>query len=137
MKPIAIVQARMSSTRLPGKVLKEIAGHTVLDYVVHRCRLSHRLAGVALATTEESIDGPIVAFGRSRGIDVFRGSRDDVLDRYIRCPDAGADPIIRITSDCPLIEPSIIDEVVDNFSGRAPNSSTPRVIREEPVTLNW
>ena len=115
MKPIAIIQARMSSTRLPGKVLKDLAGQTVLDYVVRRCRLSRRLAGVVVATTDEPADDAIVAWAQSREIGVFRGSRDDVLDRYVHAAlGAGADPIIRITSDCPLIEPAIIDEVLDS-----------------------
>jgi spore coat polysaccharide biosynthesis protein SpsF len=114
MKPIAIVQARTSSTRLPAKVLKDVAGKTVLHHVIARCLLSRRLAGVMLATTEEEHDDPIAEFGRSMGIAVFRGSRDDVLDRYVQAASAAcADPIIRITSDCPLIEPSIIDTVLE------------------------
>jgi spore coat polysaccharide biosynthesis protein SpsF len=116
MKPIAIVQARMSSTRLPGKVLKELAGRTVLEYVVRRCQLSRRLAGVILATTDEPLDDPIAALGKSMGVGVYRGSRDDVLDRYVQAATAaGGDPIVRITSDCPLIEPAIIDEVVESY----------------------
>ncbi len=105
----------MSSTRLPGKVLKELAGQTVLHYVVRRCQLSRRLADVILATTDESIDDPIATLAQSMGIGVFRGSRNDVLDRYVQAAlGAGADPIIRITSDCPLIEPAIIDEVLES-----------------------
>ncbi len=116
MKPIAIVQARMSSTRLPGKVLKELAGGTVLEYVIRRCQLSRRLAGVIVATTGEPIDDPIADAARSMRIGVFRGSRDDVLDRYVQAAlDAGADPIVRITSDCPLIEPAIIDDVLESY----------------------
>lgn len=116
MKPIAIIQARMSSTRLPGKVLKDLVDQTVLHYVVRRCQLSRRLADVVLATTEESIDDPLVAVAQSMGIEVFRGSRDDVLDRYVQAAlGAGADPVIRITSDCPLIEPAIIDEVLESY----------------------
>lgn len=112
-KPIAIIQARMSSTRLPGKVLKQLAGGSVLEYVVRRCRLSRRLAGVVLATTEEPVDDCLCDLAKSLGIEVFRGSRDDVLDRYLKTARAyGADPIIRITSDCPLIEPAVIDEVI-------------------------
>ena len=83
MKPIAIVQARMTSTRLPGKVLKDLCGQTVLHYVVRRCRLSRRLAGVVLATTDEPADDCLVEIAQSLGIVAFRGSRDDVLDRYM------------------------------------------------------
>ncbi len=116
MKPTAIIQARMSSTRLPGKVLKVLAGLTVLDYVVGRCQLSSRLADVVVATTDEPIDDPIFQRGRSLGIGVFRGSRDDVLDRYVQAAlGCGADPIVRITSDCPLIETAIIDQVLECY----------------------
>ncbi len=116
MKPIAIIQARLTSTRLPGKVLKDLAGRTVLHYVVRRCQLSRLLAGVVLATTNEPADDCLCDSAKSLGIEVFRGSREDVLDRYLnaarRC---GADPIIRITSDCPLIEPALIDAVIESF----------------------
>jgi spore coat polysaccharide biosynthesis protein SpsF (cytidylyltransferase family) len=116
MKPIAIIQARMTSTRLPGKVLKELAGQTVLHYVVRRCQLSRWLAGVVLATTDEPADDCLCTMARSLGVDVFRGSREDVLDRYINAArGCGADPIIRITSDCPLIEPAVIDAVIESF----------------------
>lgn len=116
MSVVAIVQARMSSTRLPGKVLKDLVGQTVLQYVIRRCQLSRRLAEVVVATTDESSDDPIVALARSMGIGVYRGSRDDVLDRYVQAAlGAGADPVIRITSDCPLIEPGIIDEVLASY----------------------
>jgi spore coat polysaccharide biosynthesis protein SpsF len=117
MKPVAIIQARCGSTRLPGKVLKPLAGHTVLDYVVRRCQLSRSLAGVVVATTEDPADDAIEGFCRERSVPVFRGSQEDVLLRYV---DAAcwsqADPIVRITSDCPLIEPEIIDRVVASYA---------------------
>jgi spore coat polysaccharide biosynthesis protein SpsF len=116
MKPIAIVQARTTSTRLPGKVLMDLCGQTVLHYVVRRCQLSRRLAGVVLATTDEPADDCLVEMAQSLGIAAFRGSRDDVLDRFVHAAQgAGADPIVRITSDCPLIEPAVIDSVVESY----------------------
>jgi spore coat polysaccharide biosynthesis protein SpsF (cytidylyltransferase family) len=117
-KPIAIIQARMTSTRLPGKVLMELAGQTVLHYVVRRCQMSRRLAGVIVATTDEPADDCLVAAAQSLGAGVFRGSRDDVLDRYLQTAlSSGADPVVRITSDCPLIEPAVIDAAVECFEG--------------------
>jgi spore coat polysaccharide biosynthesis protein SpsF (cytidylyltransferase family) len=96
-------------------VLKDLLGQTVLHYVIRRCQLSRRLADVVLATTDETIDDPICALAQAMGIGVFRGSRDDVLDRFVQAAlGFGADPIIRITSDCPLIEPAIIDEVLES-----------------------
>ena len=117
MKPMAIIQARIGSTRLPGKVLKALGQGTMLSYVVRRCQLSRRLQGVVLATTEESADDALVDAAKALGIEVFRGSQVDVLDRYVRAATlCGADPILRITSDCPLIAPELIDQVVDEYS---------------------
>jgi spore coat polysaccharide biosynthesis protein SpsF (cytidylyltransferase family) len=114
--PIAIIQARITSTRLPGKVLMELAGQTVLHYVVRRCQMSRYLSGVVLATTDEPADDCLVASAKSLGIDAVRGSRNDVLDRYLRAAQStGADPVVRITSDCPLIEPAIIDAALESF----------------------
>ncbi len=106
----------MTSTRLPGKVLKELAGQTILAYVIRRCQLSRRLAGVVLATTDEPADDCLCQAAKSLSISIFRGSREDVLDRYLNAAHGcGADPIIRITSDCPLIEPAVIDTVIESF----------------------
>ena len=111
MRPVAIIQARCGSTRLPGKVLKPLAGHTVLYYVVERCRLSRSLADVVVATTDEPADDAIETYCRSLGVPVFRGSQEDVLLRYVEAAAwSHADPIVRITSDCPLIEPAVIEE---------------------------
>jgi spore coat polysaccharide biosynthesis protein SpsF len=112
----AIIQARMSSTRLPGKVLLDLAGEPMLARVVERTGRSRRIDRVIVATTLEPEDEPIVEFCRSRGWNVFRGSRDDVLDRYYQAALLdGADPIVRITSDCPLIDPAIVDRVVEQL----------------------
>jgi len=117
MNPVAIIQARYGSTRLPGKVLKPLASHTVLYYVIRRCQLSRSLADVVVATTEEPADDVIETYCRSLGVPVFRGSQEDVLLRYVEAAAwSNADPIVRITSDCPLIEPAIIDQVVQSFA---------------------
>jgi spore coat polysaccharide biosynthesis protein SpsF len=114
----AIIQARMSSTRLPGKVLLDLAGEPMLARVIERTRRAKRVDRVIVATTVEPEDEPIVELCRSRGWNVFRGSRDDVLDRYHQAAVAdGADPIVRITSDCPVIDPGIIDRVVGRLAG--------------------
>jgi spore coat polysaccharide biosynthesis protein SpsF (cytidylyltransferase family) len=113
MRAVAIIQARCGSTRLPGKVLKPLAGHTVLHYVLRRCQLSRSLAEVVVATTVEPADDVIESYCRCLGVPVFRGSQEDVLLRYVEAARwSSADPIVRITSDCPLIEPAVIDEVV-------------------------
>jgi spore coat polysaccharide biosynthesis protein SpsF len=130
----AIIQARMSSTRLPGKVLLDLAGEPMLARVVERTRRAQTIDRVIVATTVEPEDEPIVALCRARGWAVSRGSRDDVLDRYYQAAVADrADPIVRITSDCPLIDPGAIDLVVrrltpgvDYASNINPRRSYPR-----------
>ncbi len=113
----AIIQARMSSTRLPGKVLLDLAGEPMLARVVARTKRAKTIDRTIVATTVEPEDEPIVALCRARGWAVSRGSRDDVLDRYYQAAVAdGADPIVRITSDCPLIDPEVIDRVVEHLT---------------------
>jgi spore coat polysaccharide biosynthesis protein SpsF len=108
----------MSSTRLPGKVLLDLAGEPMLARAVERTQRAQRIDRVIVATTVEPEDEPIVELCGARGWSVFRGGRDDVLDRYYQAAVTdGADPIVRITSDCPVIDPGIIDRVVGRLSG--------------------
>ena len=117
MRAVGIIQARCGSTRLPGKVLKPLAAQSVLFYVVRRCQLSRSLADLVVATTIEPADDVIEDYCRTLGVPVYRGSRDDVLLRYVEAGDwSHADPIVRITSDCPLIEPAVIDAVIEAYS---------------------
>lgn len=116
MKTIAIIQARMSSTRLPGKVLKPLAGDTVLGHVIRRVRLAKRLDGICIATTESPADEPIVTEAARLGVSCWRGSEPDVLDRYFGAARAsGADVIVRVTSDCPLFDGALLDEMLAVF----------------------
>ena len=113
MKTVVIIQARMGSTRLPGKVLMNIAGRSMLTWVVSRTRRATTIDEVVVATTDSQADDAIVAECAVLGVPVFRGSEDDVLDRYHRTAEAfDADTVVRITSDCPLIDPEVIDRVV-------------------------
>ncbi len=116
MKTIAIIQARMGSTRLPGKVLKPLAGDTVLGHVVRRVRAAQRLDGVCVATTEAVAEGPIVAECARLGVGCFRGSEPDVLARYFGAAQArGAEIIVRVTSDCPFFDGALLDEMLARF----------------------
>jgi spore coat polysaccharide biosynthesis protein SpsF len=113
MKIVAVIQARTGSSRLPGKVLADVGGRSMLARVVRRAGRAERLDGVVVATTDRPADDAIVAECRELGVTVFRGSEEDVLDRYqgaARATDAGV--VVRITSDCPLIDPEVIDRVV-------------------------
>lgn len=133
----AIIQARMSSTRLPGKVLLDLGGQPMLARVVERTRAARSIDRVVVATTVEPEDEPIVALCNSRGWSVSRGSRDDVLDRYYQAAIAdGADLIVRITSDCPVIDPEIIDRVVKRLEGAADYASNINPRRTFPRGLD-
>ncbi|UCH09006.1 MAG: glycosyltransferase family protein [Deltaproteobacteria bacterium] len=119
---IAIVQARMGSTRLPGKVLKDLAGEPVLTRCINRVRRSQLLDEVVLATTWQKADEAIVRLCAEHGWPCFRGSEEDVLDRYYQAAlSYQAQVVVRITSDCPLIEPEVVDQVVKEFLDHQPN----------------
>lgn len=116
MKVVAIIQARMGSTRLPGKVLEDLAGEPILVRCVDRVQRAQMLDNVVIATTDQEKDQAIVDLCTQYGWPCFRGSEEDVLDRYYNAAVAyQADVVVRITSDCPLIEPEIVDRVVEEF----------------------
>jgi len=116
MNTVAIIQARISSTRLPGKVLKKIEGKTVLEHVVNRVKAAKNINDVVVATTVKKEDLKIVKLCSNLGISIFCGSEDDVLDRYYQTARLfKAEHIVRITSDCPLIDPMVIDKVIELY----------------------
>ncbi len=137
MKTVAIIQARMGSTRLPGKVLMDIAGRSMLAWVVSRTRRAATVDEVVVATTDSPADDAIVAECAAIGVPVFRGSEDDVLDRYHRTAEAfDADPVVRITSDCPLIDPGVVDLVVGTFRDLSPDYAGNALERRFPRGLD-
>jgi spore coat polysaccharide biosynthesis protein SpsF len=119
---VAIVQARMGSARLPGKVLMDIAGATMLDRVLERTSRSALLDEVLVATTTERVDDELSDYCTGRGWRCFRGSQFDVLDRYLQAGRAAkADVVVRVTADCPLIDSRLLDEVIHKLlAGDAP-----------------
>jgi len=111
-----VIQARMGSTRLPEKVLLDICGKTMLERVVERSSRAEKADITVVATTVSPGDDRLAEFCGARGIPVFRGSSEDVLDRYYRTArEFGIDPVVRITSDCPLMDPGVVDLVVGRF----------------------
>jgi spore coat polysaccharide biosynthesis protein SpsF (cytidylyltransferase family) len=119
MNVTAIVQARMGSTRLPGKVLMEVDGKPLLGYLIERLSMAKRIDKIVVATSVLSHDAPIEEFCRAENIACFRGSEDDVLDRYYQAAKrVHAQNIMRITGDCPLLEPGVCDRCVDAFFDR-------------------
>jgi spore coat polysaccharide biosynthesis protein SpsF len=118
MKVVSIIQARMSSTRLPGKVLMPLAGRPVLNHVIDRVRACKTIDELVVATSTDPSDDAIEAWCHTAAVPCYRGSLHDVLDRYYQ---AGllydADAVVRVTADCPALDPTIVDEVVQGFVG--------------------
>ena len=113
-----IVQARMNSSRLPGKVLKEVLGKTLLEYQLERLERVVNADKIIVATTTCAIDNPIVDLCDRLLVSTYRGSESDVLSRYAEASSAFlSQTVIRITADCPLIDPMLIDRTID-FYGR-------------------
>ena len=106
----------MGATRLPGKMMKDIAGQPVIAHVFRRARLSKRARDIWLATTTSPADDILAEWAEEGGIKCYRGSENDVLDRYYQAAKlAKAEVIVRVTGDCPLIDANVIDAVVDKF----------------------
>lgn len=116
MKHLIIIQARCGSSRLPGKVLKDLCGKTALERVIERCQQARSVDEVVVATTSNKQDLKIVKLVSAMKVRVFVGSSGDVLDRYYQVAKLlRPEYIIRITSDCPMIDPDIIDDMVDTM----------------------
>jgi spore coat polysaccharide biosynthesis protein SpsF len=137
MKVVAIIQARMGSTRLPGKVLRELGGRSVLSCVIHRVGQFRRIDDLLIATTVEEADHLVVREAEHCGADVFRGSENDVLDRYYQAArHVHADTVVRITSDCPLIDPEVSDFTIRQFMDNRPNYASNALERTYPRGLD-
>ncbi len=117
MRVVAIIQARMGSTRLPGKVLRPLAGRPMLARIVDRVRACASVAKVVVATSDREGDEPIRTMCAAEAIECFAGSEQDVLDRFYRAAAMfGGDPLIRITADCPLVDPNLLTKLVALFA---------------------
>ena len=132
-----IVQARHGSTRLPGKVLEQIAGHTVLEHVLHRCRAIPGVDAVCCAIPAVPDSDPVADHARRVGVEVYRGDEHDVLDRYYRAAQQiGARIVMRVTSDCPLIDPQICGAVLRLRAERSADYACNNMPRSGPHGLD-
>ena len=141
MKTVLIIQARMQSSRLPGKVLRPLRGKPMLAWVIERASRSRCMDSCMVATTEDPADDPIETWCRENNVPVYRGSQFDVLDRYYQAAlSAEADVIIRVTADCPLIDAALIDELFAFFRKEdadfAANRLPPPWHRTYPIGLD-
>ncbi|HEY7098199.1 MAG TPA: glycosyltransferase family protein [Terriglobales bacterium] len=137
MKIVVIIQARMGSTRLPGKVMRDLGGDTVLARVVQRVRRIGLIDHVVIATTKDRRDDIIANECQRLDVDCFRGEELNVLDRYYQAAQvARADAIVRITSDCPLIEPEVSEKIIQVFLDRKPDYVSNTLTRSYPRGLD-
>jgi spore coat polysaccharide biosynthesis protein SpsF len=114
---VAVVQARMGSTRLPGKVLKLIAGKPLLGYLLERLERAVSLDAIIVATSESDEDLPLAKYCHEHGIDCFRGSETNVLERFYKTAQFHhAEVVVRICGDSPLVDPEMVDELVNEFN---------------------
>ncbi len=144
MKTVLIVQARMGSTRLPGKVMREICGTPMIGLLLDRLAGAESVDQLLVATSGEPENTSLVDYVRSRNIDVFVGSELDVLERYfLAASEYGADIVVRVTGDCPLVDPHIVDSVVallkksgSDYVGNVEPPSYPHGLDVEACTIS-
>ncbi|WP_225770238.1 cytidylyltransferase domain-containing protein [Inquilinus sp. Marseille-Q2685] len=150
MTVLAILQARMSSSRLPGKVMADLLGEPMLARQVERLRRCRRLDTLLVATSTEAADDALVDLCARIGVDCFRGSLDDVLDRFhAAASGSGAEQIVRLTADCPLADPDLIDALVamhvaggydyscNTLTPRWPDGLDAEAMRAEVLEAAW
>lgn len=136
-KITATIEARMSSTRLPGKVLMPADGKPMLAHLLARLRAVRSLDDIVLATTVNDADMPIVQFAKDNGMSYYRGSEEDVMGRVIGAAEsAGADIVVEITGDCPVIDPVIIEQAIQVFLYNDCDYVSNAHIRSYPVGMD-
>jgi spore coat polysaccharide biosynthesis protein SpsF len=133
MKIVATIEARMTSTRLPGKVLLEAGGKSMLRHLVDRLKTVPSISEIVLATTINNADNPLEAFAKDNDIKCYRGSEHDVMSRVIEAAaSAEADIVVEITGDCPIIDPQIVEQTIRMFVGNNADYASNSIIRSYP-----
>ena len=131
MKVVAIVQARMDSTRYPNKVMRKICGTPMIGILLERLRRAKNIEQIILATSKNLSNNSLADFVNALGYVVYKGSEADVLDRYYNAAkDTNADVVVRVTGDCPLIDPALVDAVIEKFM----NTNVDYVTNASPPT---
>ena len=140
MRTGIIIQARLGSKRLPGKVLKQLpygSGDSVLQHVIKRLKLSEKADVIIVATTVKLADDPIVELAAKEGVLCFRGAEDDVLERYFMAAEENnLDLIVRVTSDCPCIDPEVLDRIIDEHKSGGNDYTSNTMPRTYPHGLD-
>lgn len=134
---VAVVQARMGSTRLPGKVLRPLGGRSLISHIAHRLGSSRTVDRVVIATTVDARDDAIAVEAIDLGLACFRGAEADVLDRMLGAArHAEAEVVVRITADCPLIDAGVVDRVVDGLTASGCDYASNTIRRTYPRGLD-
>ncbi len=137
MKPWVIVQARATSTRLPRKIFKVICGKSLLEHQIDRLRRATQIENILVATTRQSTDDETVALCRRLDLSAYRGDEADVLSRYFEAAlFVQASAVVRVTSDCPLIDATVLDSVVRQFEARKADYASNTLKRTFPRGLD-
>lgn len=133
MKNVATIEARMTSSRLPGKILLPAAGKPMLEHLVHRLKAVPSIDTIVLATTVNVADEPLVDLAERLEIGVFRGDEDDVMQRVIdAAASANADLVVEITGDCPIIDPDIVEQTIRMFKVNRADYVSNALVRSYP-----
>ncbi|PKA27055.1 cytidylyltransferase domain-containing protein [Leptospira meyeri] len=136
-KIVATIEARMTSSRLPGKVLKEVLNKPMLFYLVQRLRMVPSIDEIVLATTINKTDDVLIDFAKNEGIAYFRGSEDDVMSRVVGAGEsAKADVIVEITADCPIIDPAVVDQTIQLYLHNQCDYASNVVVRSYPIGMD-
>ena len=136
-RTIATIEARMTSSRLPGKVLAEADGAPMLELMVERLRFVPRLDEIVIATTVKSSDDTVEALAKRIGAGVWRGSEEDVLSRVLGAAKAyDAETIVELTGDCPLIDPKIVSRVISQYRDRGVDYASNVLERSYPIGMD-
>tara|TARA_B100000809_G_C14970540_1_gene470743 strand:+ start:39 stop:863 length:825 start_codon:yes stop_codon:yes gene_type:complete len=138
LKATAVIQVRMGSTRFPGKIMMKLdEKFTVLDYVIRQLSHSKSLENIIIATTHLEQDNVIVEYAKNNELDYFRGEPLDVLDRYYKCAKKfSLDTIVRMTSDAPFLDPTIVDKVFSKFQETGCDFVSNNIIRTYPIGID-
>jgi|TARA_B110000879_G_scaffold209393_1_gene297015 spore coat polysaccharide biosynthesis protein SpsF len=132
-KVVATIEARMTSSRLPGKVLLPVLGEPILMHLVRRLKAVPSIDAIVVATTINSSDDPIVEFAKEADVLCFRGSEDDVLARVIGAGElAHAEVLVEITGDCPIIDPDLVEQTIRMFLNHSVQYASNSVVRSYP-----
>lgn len=133
MKIVATIEARMTSSRLPGKPLLLAAGMPMLEHLVHRLMAVPSIDAIVLATTVNAADAPLVKLAQRLEITAFRGEEDDVMQRVIDAADSvNADVVVEITGDCPIIDPEIVEQTIRMFKSHQADYVSNALVRSYP-----